>query len=355
MLKSLKLGALRWAARARVSSFVLDSTWRKQRLLILCYHGTSLADEHEWRPSLYVTPSHLRARLELLRRQNCTVLALDDALRLLYTGELPARSVCLTFDDGAYDFYKVAHPIVREYGFPVTLYLTTYYSNYNRPVFDVMCSYLLWKGRGRWLEWPEVLSEPIALDAAGRLASERCLKAFAYNNKLSAREKDNLLASLADKLVVDYESLCAERILHLISPAEAKELAENGVDIQLHTHRHRSPLLREEFLREIDDNRRSIGAFSKGEARHFCYPSGFHVPQFRAWLKERAIVSATTCVAGLASRRTDPLLLPRLVDATTLSLVEFAGWVSGVAFFLPHRPMVLQQDPRFAQTAANVL
>ena len=54
----------------------------------------------------------------------------------------------ITFDDGTYDFYKQAYPIVKRYGFPVTVYQTTYYSDRGLPVFNLICSYLLWKRRG---------------------------------------------------------------------------------------------------------------------------------------------------------------------------------------------------------------
>ena len=39
-----------------------NSQWRGERLLILCYHGVSLDDEHCWNPSLYVSPETFRGR-----------------------------------------------------------------------------------------------------------------------------------------------------------------------------------------------------------------------------------------------------------------------------------------------------
>jgi hypothetical protein len=41
----------------------------------------------------------------------------------------------------------VAWPILKRYHFPVTLCLTTYYCFYNRPIFDLICPYLLWQAR----------------------------------------------------------------------------------------------------------------------------------------------------------------------------------------------------------------
>src|SRR5262249_57544793 len=79
-------------------------------------------------------------RMALLKKRGCAVLPLGEAIQRLYKNDLPENCVALTFDDGNYDFYKVAYPILRELNFPATLYLTTFYVRYNRPVFDAIGS-----------------------------------------------------------------------------------------------------------------------------------------------------------------------------------------------------------------------
>src|SRR5438132_1545578 len=66
------LGGLKWVGA---------SGWRRQRLLILCYHGVSLQDEHEWAPELFVTPAFLRRRFEILRDSGYVVLPLGEAVQ----------------------------------------------------------------------------------------------------------------------------------------------------------------------------------------------------------------------------------------------------------------------------------
>jgi peptidoglycan/xylan/chitin deacetylase (PgdA/CDA1 family) len=338
MLKQLKLLALQAAENFAVGSALSRSRWRRNRLLILCYHGVSLEDEHVWNPALYVSTGLLRERLSLLRRAGCAVLPLSEAVRRLYEGSLPARSVALTFDDGTYDFYRQALPVLEEFRFPATLYLTTSYCEYNRPVFDLMCGYLLWRGRDRTLALAEALPGPLRLDAAGRAQAERALKAFVRRRSYSESQKDELLAALAAALAIDYAELCRMRLLQLVNIEEARALAAAGVDIQLHTHNHRVSLREERFRREIAENRAWIERVSGGALRHFCYPSGYCKPEFLPWLRAAGIDSATTCEPGLAAPTCDPLLLPRLVDSSALSESEFRGWVSGVAAWLPRRP-----------------
>src|SRR5580704_13235694 len=106
MLRESKLAALGLLRGAGAFHFVANSRWRRERLLILCYHGIALADEHVWRPGLYMTAELLASRLQALRAMDCSVLPLGEALTRLRSGELPPRSVAITFDDGTYDFYK---------------------------------------------------------------------------------------------------------------------------------------------------------------------------------------------------------------------------------------------------------
>jgi hypothetical protein len=121
----------------------------------------------------------------------------------------------------------------------------------------------------------------------------------------------------------------------------------------MHTHRHRTPLDRELFRREIVDNRESIRAMTGSEAAHFCYPSGAYDGAFLPWLEELGVASAMTCDVGYASRDSERLLLPRLLDVSSLSHVEFEAWLTGVAAALPRRRMSVTDDGAAAATVAE--
>jgi peptidoglycan/xylan/chitin deacetylase (PgdA/CDA1 family) len=339
MLKRLKQATLASLKTSNAFTLVNKSRWRRQRLLILAYHGISLDDEHLWDSSEFMTREMFRSRLSLLKKSGSTVLPLDEAVRRLYAGDLPERSVVITFDDGTYDFYRQAYPLLGEFDFPATLYLTTFYCDFNRPVFDVTCSYLLWKGRAASLNLRQFGNEPtLKLSTAGaRKEALASIRSFIIEQKFSAEQKDELLTSLAKQLEVDYDAVLENRILHLLNRDEVKQLADAGIDVQMHTHRHRTPADRELFLREIRDNRSIIEQMTGKSPQHFCYPSGVWKSEFLPWLKEAGIESATTCDPGLASPGSEPLLLPRLVDVSSLSAIEFEGWVTGISAALPHR------------------
>jgi peptidoglycan/xylan/chitin deacetylase (PgdA/CDA1 family) len=343
VLKTIKRRTLAAASSAGIMSLARESAWRGRRLLILGYHGVSTDDEHLWDGMLYIPPSLLRARLEALRDGGYRVLPLDDAVRRLYDGHLPPRAVAITFDDGAYDFYTQALPILEEFGFPATVYLTSYYSRFQRPVFNTMLRYLLWKARDRTLTTADLTdrSDTIALgtesdrDRAFALVAGSCAARGS-----SGSEKDDVLAIVAQRLRVDYQDLVRRRFLHLMSPDEVSRLPRDLIDVQLHTHRHRVPTEAARFEREIVDNRRAISAMTgtpERDASHFCYPSGVTNPSFPSWLRQLGVTSATTCFPGIASATSDPFMLPRLIDTVNLSGVEFEGWLTGASAFLPKR------------------
>src|SRR5262249_23243955 len=330
-----------------------SSRWRNSRLLILGYHGVSLEDEHEWDGSLYMSPENFHSRMKAIKRRNCNVLPLEEALDLLSTGKLPARSVVLTFDDGSYDFYKAVCPILDEYRYPSTLYFTTYWMTLQLPVVPVTWRYIIWKGRESVVDASSLLKRKMrfdlrneggrahALDQLGKRADHECW---------TGEQRDQVSRQLAQLVGFDYWEFRSKRMLQLLRPEELKSVAAAGVSIQLHTHHHRIADQKQSYIDEISENRRQITAILHSNPNHFCYPRG----QFRAaklpWLREAGVISATTCEPGMTSVSSEPLLLPRLIDTSFLTEVAFEGWLVGFGGLLPswtHRHRRSQKPPDF--------
>jgi peptidoglycan/xylan/chitin deacetylase (PgdA/CDA1 family) len=346
MLKTIKRTVLNLGRSSGVFRIVGDSMWRQSRLLIIGYHGVSLDDEHEWNGALYLKPELFRARMQSIKENGCTVLSLSDAIARLRTNELPPRSVALTFDDGTYDFYKHVLPILKEFSYPATLYLTTFYVSFPRPVPPGVWDYMLWKARGSVAKAPKILrcSNVLNLTSdAGRAEALRSIVMYARQERLNPEQRDMLSQELAATLSLNYEDLYSKRILQLLKPEEVQVVAEQGVSIQLHMHHHVTPDDRGTFLRELNDNRDYIQHLVGSVPDHFCYPSGRHKPEFENWLSDAGVASATTCRGGLCTPATNLLVLPRLVDGSSLSEVEYASWLTGVGSLLPARPQSISR------------
>lgn len=338
LMRKIKLAALGLGRSMGWFSASMSSSWRRNRLLILCFHGISRDDEHEWEPGLYISPRQFERRLESLRKARCNVLPLGESIERLRAGTLSERAVTITFDDGFYDFAQLAWPLLRRFSFPATLYLTTYYSDHSDwPVFDPMVSYVLWKARGLTLYWPEVVGRKILLKDAERKMAESAVGDYCLKNVLSGEQKHEVLQELCKRTGFDFDAAVHRRVMCLMSNEEVFQVASEGADIQLHTHRHRVFPHKESFWKDVGENRARIEALTLRTPRHFCYPGGFSLASLPDWLNETGVVSATTCELGLATRKSNPYFLPRLLDSATLTDIEFEGWLCGLAGLLPRR------------------
>jgi len=321
---------------ATLAPAVQATKWRQNRLLVLGYHGVSLSDEHLWDGVIYMPPETFRQRMSILQKAKYNILPLEIALLRLYAGTLPPRAVALVFDDGFHDFASVAAPILAEFGYQATVYLSTYYSQFNRPIFDIMLRYLLWKGADRSIFLPGILTETIALNEDGQRAVIAKVRTAAFRGRMTGQEKDKLLSNIADALNIDYEELCRKRLLQTMNAEETRAVKRQGHDIQMHTHRHRVSRDRELFAREIQQNRQWIEQTIGGATPvHFSFPGGVWQPVAQKWLIELGIHTGMTCTPGLATRKSDKLRIPRFVDNSFVGEQAFRAWLAGSMSFFP--------------------
>jgi peptidoglycan/xylan/chitin deacetylase (PgdA/CDA1 family) len=76
--------------------------------------------------ALSVRPVDFEWQLRYLRRSGFTGLTFGDLCERGRTGApLPARPVVLTFDDGYADMHEAVLPLLVQYGFPATVFVTT--------------------------------------------------------------------------------------------------------------------------------------------------------------------------------------------------------------------------------------
>lgn len=325
------VGGFRWLG---------NSDWRRRHLLILCYHGVSLRDEHEWDPELFVSPAFLRRRFEILRDTGCTVLPLGEAVRALRSGTLPRRSVVLTFDDGFYNYLAAAVPLLEQFRYPATNYVSSYYSIHQRPILQLALRYLLWRARQQVLSPGHFPGQTNATDLGDHPQREMLASHLLVDVRKLSGNRDAQQAWLADvaaRLGIDWSIVLQNRLFHLMTAAEIAEAARRGTDIQLHTHRHRTPRDESQFTSEVVENRSYLEAQTGQPAVHFCYPSGDVDSMFLPLLRGLNVETATTCEVDMARSTHDPLLLPRFVDTMGQSELAFESWLSGMGALLRKR------------------
>ena len=95
------------------------NTWAKDNAVILLYHHVSTKT-----PKLTsVSPATFRQHMQYLQA-NHKVLPLKQVINALQNKHpLPDKTVVITFDDGYDNIFENAHPILKEFSFPYTIFI----------------------------------------------------------------------------------------------------------------------------------------------------------------------------------------------------------------------------------------
>jgi peptidoglycan/xylan/chitin deacetylase (PgdA/CDA1 family) len=296
-------------------------------LRIICYHGVAVAEEYKYRSRLFIDKELFRRRIEYLQLKRYPILPLGEAVEALAQDRLPPCATVVTMDDGWEGVYLVALPIIKELGIPVTLYVPTFYIVHPMPVFTVTLSYLFWRTTARRVELPRGLGE-FFLDSDAEQAEALAQQ---VGGTLPAADRLQFLKEMAEALDISFAEIETQRLFRAVDEHQLRQLADAGVDIQLHSHRHQwsADDSRTTVEAEISDNRRFLEQVVSRPLEHFCYPSGIHGPHQGEWLAALGVKSATTIEPGLNYRDTPRFALRRMVDGHPVSDIEFEAEMTG--------------------------
>lgn len=304
-------------------------------LRILCYHGVWLADDGFAGDSMFMGAETFRRRLAIIRRNGYPVVPLADAIAALAGAgpALPPASVVITIDDGWWSTFHSMLPALTANGMPATLYCDTAQLMGRQPIAHVMARYLEIVAAHR------ADHNATAVDNAG-VDAARIEAALGRARDLTAPMEARIAGcrDLAAALGIDPTPYHDARAFDYMSPDNLAAAHHEGLDVQLHTHRHTLGDMSPAFVaREIADNRRALSDIL-GRApetfRHFCYPSGVASPAAANVLGGLALASSTTTRQGLAWPGMPMHLLPRLLDGENMSEIEFEAELSGFGDWL---------------------
>ena len=219
--------------------FSFSAKRHRRSVPILCYHGAWGLDDGFTGDAMFMRAATFERRMQLLDRLGLKVISLDDAVTAL-KGEthVPDNSVVITIDDGWFSTYQYMMPVLRQYGFPATLYCDTAQLRRGGVVPHVMARYI------------HKLSGLSSLpDDAQRYFEVATLQTNSYEVRVEAAEK---LAQLLHFDLVPYKDA---RVFEYMNEQELRAFADLGLDVQLHTHNHTmGDLSVEVVLREVNVN-----------------------------------------------------------------------------------------------------
>ncbi len=281
---------------------------RDARLTVLLYHRVLPTAD----PLLPGEPhaAEFDSQMEILARI-FNVLPLEEALRRLKHGELPARSISITFDDGYVDNLEVAVPILRRHGLVATFFLATGFLDGGRMMHDTVTETVRRLPDGPLdLEWVR-LGHRHLLDTASRLALiADFVGRVKYLPFFERRDACDRLGALSSHPLPNDL---------MLSSAQVPMLQAAGMGIGAHTHDH--PILGRidlDLAREqINLSREALASLLGRAPRLFAYPNGKpgidYAREHVELVKKAGFDAAVSVSFGTASRNSDHFQIPRFI------------------------------------------
>lgn len=276
------------------------------KLCVISYHRV-LEAQH---PLLASEPDIATFRWQMALLADCfTVLPLHAALRALAAGRMPPRAVCITFDDGYRSIHDLALPVLREFGLPATVFVTSGHVDHGNM-------------------WNDRIIEALQALPSGQL-DLRSLGLGSYPlQTIDDRKKavglltegSKYLAPAARSAVIEHlATLAGPRIDSelMLTSEMVRNLDRNGVDIGAHTISH--PILTslddDSARAEIVGGKRELETILGKPVRLFAYPNGKSGKDFDArhvaMVREAGFDAAFTTEIGAIGRNSDRYCLPR--------------------------------------------
>lgn len=95
---------------------------------IIMYHN--ILNSNKKNSKFIITSSQLEEDLKFLKDNSYNTIFIEDLINYVYNNKpLPEKPIVLTFDDGYYNNYVYAYPMLKEYGFKGVLSVIGYYTD----------------------------------------------------------------------------------------------------------------------------------------------------------------------------------------------------------------------------------
>jgi peptidoglycan/xylan/chitin deacetylase (PgdA/CDA1 family) len=302
---------------------------------ILTYHGFTDM------PSFEGVIDHQRMRLHVdaFRQHvehlvaNYRVVSLSSLVSLFRAGrEAPEHAVAITFDDGYRSTYTLAHPVLKEYGVPATLFVASDFVYERRALWHDRVEHAVNETREIEIELDGEVRRLSCATVDEKLAALRVL--YGAMKRVDQDHRDALVDDVERRAGVRLDvSRHASEPYSPIDVSELRDMAGVGlVEVGCHTKTHAvlsrcgPERLKAEILRSKE---RIEGSLSRS-CDLFCYPNGraedFNA-ETRAELVAAGFACALTTIPGKNEADTDLMELRRI--SAPSDLAEFSLAVSG--------------------------
>ncbi len=286
-------------------------SWRKRSesaARIFYYHRVN--DDHDPFFSA-ISTSVFEQHMRYLAR-HYRVLSMTQLMQHLTEGDSTEPVVAVTFDDGYADNYHNAFPILRRFGIPATIFLTTGSMDSGEPLWFEQLAEAVKKTSREFIDVElEVPRRVWMRTQEERLAGNQ--EIFDGLRALADSERQLRLAEILRQLG---PVVTCERKNKLLTWDQVRLMKANGIDFGGHTvsHPFLSRLSSETAAWEVSECKRRIEEELQENVRYFAYPNGREQDlggMSKELLRSAGYRGAVTTIWGMNYRSTDPMELRR--------------------------------------------
>lgn len=239
--------------------------FKKSDPIILMYHRI-LKDEF----INGLTPQEFEKQIAYIHK-NFNVVSIEDLLKSIKNNTAKPYSLALTFDDGHYDFYTSAWPILKKFNVPASLYITTGFVDGTTWLWPDLLKYILLNSNTAILN----------IEALGDISTHKAEHHISWHKlgdyclTLSVEARNNLLSKLADDAKITVSNI-PQSPFHAVTWPQLQEMHKEGLAVGSHTVTH--PILGSlstaSLEYELAASARAIQHHLGSAPTGICYPNG---------------------------------------------------------------------------------
>lgn len=310
---------------------------RGSGITILLYHGVSAeqgAGIFNYRKK-FISPTAFAQQLSWLKK-HFLVVTLQEALDMHAQGEHPARSVvAITFDDGYFNNYAEAFPLLRDAGVPATFFLTTDFVDKRIPLPVDSIEHSI--GLTTKQEFTFTLNNTQRIfklsSYSDRIAADMVLRSHA--KRLGQQALQDLLRTVATQTEIDLAHTLENTPYKALTWAHVTEMESHGMTFAPHTCSHTilSTLSNAEASADIAQSTACVYAHTNTHLPIFAYPNGGtkdFTHDTQEILKEQGFRYALTTSPGRVAVSDNPFAIPRYTLDGTNQMYRFRLAISGI-------------------------
>ncbi|MBF0478526.1 MAG: polysaccharide deacetylase family protein [Candidatus Omnitrophica bacterium] len=306
----------------------------RSRVVVLSYHRVvPFQDMDALQPGMIVPPEMFKMQMEYLKKYY-SVISLEELIEKLPKNELQPYTAVITFDDGYYDNYEYAYPVLKEMDFPATIFIPTGFIESGLSFFWDEVAYMIFNTRRESFQL-RLGSELVMYDLSrkDRVVWQLCSRV----KRFSQLEQDIILDALSTTLGV----LRNRSVSKLLTWSLMRDMKQHKIAFGAHTHLHGAVSVGGigEILKDVKISKDILDKQLKQNTVSFAYPFGDKTDislEVSQSLPALGIKGAVTLESGLVRYNHDPYLLKRIGVGQMDEISRFSLKVCGLLTWLSH-------------------